>query len=86
VALIKHQLGFIVKLLVFQLFAMPESMDFSSAENLCREFGSHAASVHSNAENQFMASIANETYHVKIINAYFYLHCVVNIIIVLQCI
>jgi hypothetical protein len=47
---------------------MPESMDFSAAQNLCREFGSHAASAHSDAENQFLASFANETFHVIFIS------------------
>jgi hypothetical protein len=43
---------------------MTEAMNFPTAENICREFGSHAASVHSDAENKFLVSIAKEGYDV----------------------
>ena len=39
-------------------------MTFAEAENICRASGAHAASVHHDAENEFMASVAKQTFEV----------------------
>jgi hypothetical protein len=45
---------------------MPLALTFPSAEKICQAASAHAASVHSENENRFIASMAKE--HFEVIN------------------